>query len=63
MLRSRLPEVALCLAVSLLGMIIIVKLGMVVIAKLVRIISVTAGDDHHCQVEDDCQVGCRQFQH
>ena len=46
---------ALCLAVSLLVRIIIVKVGMIIID--------TAGDDHHCQVEDDCQVGCRQFQH
>ena len=38
MLRSRLPEVALCLAVSLLGMIIIVKVGMIIIVKLRMIV-------------------------
>ena len=51
MLRSRLPEVALCLAVSLLvriiivkvGMIIIVKVGMIIIVKLVMIIIVKVG--------------------
>ena len=71
MLRSRLPEVALCLAVSLLVMIIIVKLGiiiivnlgMIIIVNLGMIIIVTAGEDHHCQVGGDRQVGCRQFQH
>ena len=71
MLRSRLPEVALCLAVSLLVVIIIVKVGMIVklgivkmgmITKLgiVKLGIVAAGDDYHCQVG---QVGCRQFQH
>ena len=38
MLRSRLPEVALCLAVSLLGRIIIVKVGMIIIVKLRMIV-------------------------
>ena len=71
MLRSRLPEVALCLAVSLLvriiivkvGMVVIVKLGIIIIVNLGMIINVTAGEDHHCQVGGDRQVGCRQFQH
>ena len=51
---------ALCLAVSLLVMIIIVKVGMIIKLGIVKLVIVAAGDDYNCQVG---QVGRRQFQH